>query len=407
MSQGAASEINGPPRLTIIQMGDYAEAFQRFDAGEEETYYAQKFTVDFLGELLSIGAAQAVTVVTASRDAPRRTMANGVETVGVELFRQGQRPRYREMIALLNQIASTHVIIALPQAQLLRWALGRKVQVLPLFADSFRSTRLRDRVRYFRLARLLNNQSVPFIANHNIAASLDLQRIGVKQHKIIPFDWPALVSPRDYAPKPAPKPGPLQIVYVGQITEIKGVGDAIEALARLNKDGPFANLSLIGKGETDRFQALAKAKGVASQVRFLGQLSHRKVLEAMREGDVVLVPSHHDYPEGLPMTLYEAMSVRTPLVTSDHPMFGLRIRDGENALVFPAGDPEALTAVIRRLVEEPELYGHISQQQGRAADGYLCPLKWQDLVSGFLDKAQWPRLCSYSLADYDYGVADK
>ena len=40
----------------------------------------------------------------------------------------------------------------------------------------------------------------------------------------------------------------------------------------------------------------------------------------MSAHDIVIVPSRHDYPEGLPMTIYEALAMRTPLVVSDHPM---------------------------------------------------------------------------------------
>ena len=40
-------------RLAFGQAGDYAEAFDRFAAGGRETYYAQRYTVDFVGRLAS------------------------------------------------------------------------------------------------------------------------------------------------------------------------------------------------------------------------------------------------------------------------------------------------------------------------------------------------------------------
>ena len=391
------------PSLTFVQMGDYAEAFQTFEAGGKESYFAQKFTVDFVGSLLEDGKVARVNVISALRDAPRQTMSNGVETAGVKLFQPGARPRYQDMISVLNEFETTHAIVALPQLPLLRWALGRGYQTLPLFADSFRSHRLRDRFRYWRLARLLNDDRIPFVANHNIAASRDLQRIGVRDDKVLPFDWPALVSPLDYEVKTAPKGGLLKLAYVGQLSGAKGVGDAIEALALLKQAGTDARLTLVGRGDADGFMALAQGGGVGQQVTFTGLLPHDQVLDVMRRSDMVLVPSHHDYPEGLPMTLYEAMCTRTPLIASDHPMFRLKIRDGENALVFPAAQPKALAATIERLAGDATLYEQISNRQKDVAEGYLCPLKWPDLLSGFLDPAAWPQLRSYSLAAHDYG----
>lgn len=123
----------------------------------------------------------------------------------------------------------------------------------------------------------------------------------------------------------------------------------------------------------------------------------------MREHDAVLVPSHWSYPEGLPMTLYEALCTRTPLITSDHPMFALKIRNLYNALVFPERNTDALAECVDKLMSSPELYAKLSLRAEDAAEGYLCPLKYHQLISAFLDPAERVKLRKYSLEAYAYG----
>ena len=120
----------------------------------------------------------------------------------------------------------------------------------------------------------------------------------------------------------------------------------------------------------------------------------------MRSHDAVVVPSRWAYPEGLPMTLYEALCTRTPLITSDHPMFALKIRDGYNALVFPQRDPEALAKRIAELMRSPELYSRLSINSMGAADAYLCPLKYDQLITRFLDLNSSEELGKFSLRSY-------
>jgi glycosyltransferase involved in cell wall biosynthesis len=272
-----------------------------------------------------------------------------------------------------------------------------------MFADSFCATGFRAAIESWLLALLLNGPSIEIVANHNLAASLDLKRIGVDPKKIVPYDWPAVIEPRAYAPKSAP-PGNrvFRLIYVGSVIEAKGVGDAIQAVSRLRKRGKGVELTIIGQGDTDRFKQLAKVEDVESSVFFLGRRSHPEVLAAMRDHDAVLVPSHWGYPEGLPMTLYEAMCTRTPLVTSDHPMFKLRIRDRQNALIFPARNPSAFAERIDELASTPELYAKLSAMAEKTADDYLCPMKFDRLILDFLSPTKRRKLRDYSLANYAY-----
>ncbi len=310
----------GPIRLTIVQRGDYAEAYERIHRGEGGTYYAQEYTVAHVGKIAAREDVEAVSVINFNADQERCTLANDVTSSGVELFREGHRDRNDELIEAVEETEPTHLIVAAPIVPLLRWGLRQELIMLAIFADSFQGEGFRARVRNQRLAFVLNDPRIELVANHNLASSFDLARIGVDRAKVVPFDWPAVISPRDWEAKNAPAPNaPLRLVYVGMLNEQKGVGDAIESLAHLRRRGREVRLTIIGTGDQPLFQEIAERHGVSEYVHFMGRVPHAEVLKTMRNHDVVLVPSRHAYPEGLPMTLYEALCTRTPLVASDHP----------------------------------------------------------------------------------------
>ena len=171
---------------------------------------------------------------------------------------------------------------------------------------------------------------------------------------------------------------------MGSVIETKGVGDAIQALSILRKRGGQFELTIIGRGELEGFESLAIEEQLETNVRFLGPKSHDEVLAAMRDHDAVLVPSHWAYPEGLPMTLYEALCTRTPLVTSNHPMFALKIHDRKNALVFPRKIQRHSLIVFMNSLQARNFTRRLSISAADAADDYLCTVKYDQMISDFL-----------------------
>jgi glycosyltransferase involved in cell wall biosynthesis len=388
-------------RVTFVQFGDYEEAYRRFEGGGAENYYAQKYSVDFVGSLPAAPDIESVTVICVSSQARSTVLSNGVHTVGLELYPQDRSPRVRELLDLVTAINPTHLLVMTPCIPLIAWGVRAGCAVLPMLADSFRVKSIKAAIDYRLLRILFNSGAIEFIANHNLAASLDLCRIGIAAAKVIPYDWPALISPHDFAAKDAaPSKAVFRLLYVGAVIESKGVGDAIDALGILRNRGLNIILTIIGRGDVEAFRSTVAARGLREFVEFLGNQSHSQVVNAMRSHDAVVVPSHWSYPEGLPMTLFEALCTRTPLLTSNHPMFALKIRDGYNALVFPERNPEAFASRIEELWKSPEMYSRLSANALAAADAYLCPLKFAELISAFLGLNESIDLRKFSLANF-------
>jgi glycosyltransferase involved in cell wall biosynthesis len=105
----------------------------------------------------------------------------------------------------------------------------------------------------------------------------------------------------------------------------------------------------------------------------------------MRDHDAVAVPSRSTYPEGLPLTIYEAFCSRTPLVVSNHPMFTSALGQQQGALMFKEQNPESLADALKALMTEPTLYHKLSIDSEAAWKSIQVPLKIDELVTRWLD----------------------
>jgi glycosyltransferase involved in cell wall biosynthesis len=368
------------PTLVIVQFGDYGAAEKRLALGGYEDFYAQRYTVDYVINL----ARSRFDVVTIflGKDAPLERLPSGVSSLGIELYPTDRRPQVHRLLDTLAAHHPTHIILALPLAPAIWWAVRRDVRILPLLADSFAATDLKSQVRNFLLAAALNHPSVPWVMNHGMNAAKDLVRIGVPKQKVLAFDWPAVVRAEDYAPKSAPhNPDSVRLFYAGQLLDLKGLRDCIAAVRLL---GPHHSLTIVGRGDHTPFEAFARDLGVDDRVRFMGTVPHPEVLRLMHEHDVVIVPSRHQYPEGLPMTIYEGLCSRTPVVVSDHPMFNKKIVHRESGMVFRAGDPAGLATAIKTLVTDRELYERLSLKAETVCHGFFSAPKWNEILDHWL-----------------------
>jgi glycosyltransferase involved in cell wall biosynthesis len=159
----------------------------------------------------------------------------------------------------------------------------------------------------------------------------------------------------------APRPdGPL-VTCVGRLTEAKGQADLIRAFAEL--DDTDARLRLVGEGDAEsELRALAGSIGVDDLIEWAGSSTSPE--REYRAADVVVVPSRWD---GLSLVLLEAMASGAAIVATTVP--GSAAARGAAVLV-PPGDPQALAAGIRSLLDDPggrEMLGRAARSRAVSA----------------------------------------
>lgn len=146
------------------------------------------------------------------------------------------------------------------------------------------------------------------------------------------------------------------LVFAGRMVPQKAIPVALEAVVR-NLD---VSLVLAGEGPyLERLQDLAGSMPLDGRARFLGPQPRQTVFELLRAADAALLSSSW---ENFPHMVVEALSVGTPVVATDVGGVTEILRDGENGLLVPMNDPEALAGAIRRYFDDDAL-----QERLRAA----------------------------------------
>ena len=154
------------------------------------------------------------------------------------------------------------------------------------------------------------------------------------------------VKPNFLLDDPGPGAGaPGGLLFVGRLTEEKGVRTLLEAAPRLTQRAP---LVILGDGPlADEVRATAAE---LPGVKYLGPRPRAEVLEWMGQADALLFPS--TWYEGLPMTIVEAFARGTPVVGSDLGAMRSLIADGETGARFVPGNPVALAEAVERIWPE-------------------------------------------------------
>ena len=135
----------------------------------------------------------------------------------------------------------------------------------------------------------------------------------------------------------------------GRLTAQKALGDALAALARV----PGVELLALGDGpERGALERRAAELGLADRVRFLGAGSREDVVALFAAVDGVLLTSAW---ENLPHTLLEALAAGAPVIATAVGGIPEVVRDGENGLLVPPHDVDALARAIERLARDEGL----------------------------------------------------
>ncbi|MDJ0868583.1 MAG: glycosyltransferase family 4 protein [Myxococcota bacterium] len=142
---------------------------------------------------------------------------------------------------------------------------------------------------------------------------------------------------------------PLRVLYVGWLLEAKGVGELLEASRRF----PDVRFTLVGPTHprfAERIRPLIEA--VRDHVEVLPVRPREEILELYRDADIFVLPT---YREGFPNVVLEAMAAGLPVIATPVGAIPDAIRHGEEGLLVPPRDREALAEALKRLIDDPEL----------------------------------------------------
>jgi phosphatidylinositol alpha-mannosyltransferase len=200
------------------------------------------------------------------------------------------------------------------------------------------------------------------------------------RYRVIPngVDVPAVV------PAKAPGEGrPLRLAFVGQAVERKGLPVLLRAFEALREHVPV-ELAIVGAGDDDVAPLMLDASGV----RALGKVSDERKHAELAAADLLVAPSLGG--ESFGMVLTEGFAAGTPVIASDIAGYRDVVRDGEDGVLVPRGDPTALAETLRDLALDPARRARMAGHAAASARRYAWPTVAAEVLGAYEDAIAMP-----------------
>jgi L-malate glycosyltransferase len=222
----------------------------------------------------------------------------------------------------------------------------------------YRSTHGLKRKALLTLEQTINRAATRIIVPSSFIVEILTRRQGVPPSKVdqIPYGFVAgkyanqSPTTRDEVRRELGLEGRFVVGNFARLYKDKGQRFLIQAMALLRSQVPEATLLIVGEGpERARLEGLVHELGLCDLVRLLGW--RRDAMALMSAVDVVVQPT---LEEAFSQVMAEALWMARPLIITDVSGAPDIIRHGENGLMVPREDANALAEAIGRLAHDHE-----------------------------------------------------
>jgi len=156
--------------------------------------------------------------------------------------------------------------------------------------------------------------------------------------------------------------GEKLLVHVSNFRPVKRVTDCVEIFARVRPE-VRSRLVMVGDGpDAAAAAALAEARGVASDVVFVGK--QPRIVDYLSIADVLLMPSES---ESFGLAALEAMSCSVPVVASRVGGLPEVVEEGVSGFLRPVGDVDGMAEAALRILSDDALAVRLGEAARRTA----------------------------------------
>lgn len=163
------------------------------------------------------------------------------------------------------------------------------------------------------------------------------------------------------------KVGVVKFLFVARLIKEKGISELFKAAELLREKYEDFEVQLLGwvdpnpGGISNEEINTMHDTGV---INYLGTTDD--VRPFIDSADVFVLPSY--YNEGLPRTIQEAMAMKKPIITTDHPGCRETVEEGRNGFLIPIKDSNALMEAMEFFIQNPskiKQMGNESQEMAK------------------------------------------
>ena len=161
-----------------------------------------------------------------------------------------------------------------------------------------------------------------------------------------------------------------RLLFVGRFDKVKGGDLVLRAFGQLATAFPRLRLTFIGpdtgieykdgkKCNFDEFVRKNLPEVVRSRIDFRGKLDHAELMTYRNRHFITIIAAQYDT---MGYMMLEAMSRGCPIVSTAVGGIPEYIRDGQNGLLVPSQDPNAMAGACRILLENKDLAAALGRQ---------------------------------------------
>ena len=151
-----------------------------------------------------------------------------------------------------------------------------------------------------------------------------------------------------------PSSDTLNLVYIGGITEVRGIYEMVAAMDKVQTGN--AQLQLAGTFSSPELQAKCERQESWGRVQFKGWMIRKDVVQLLSQAHAGLVVLHPTsaYLDSLPVKMFEYMAMRLPIIASDFPYWRKLLKGYDCAIFVNPTDPQAIADAIDWIAQNPQ-----------------------------------------------------
>jgi starch synthase len=185
------------------------------------------------------------------------------------------------------------------------------------------------------------------------------------------------VRPRKQVPNTAHDP--LKVLFVGALTQLKGMKYLLDAIDQL---GSQVELTLVGR----RMNPNPRVDAACNKWRWFKSLPHSEVLGVMEQSDVLVLPS---LAEGCALVVLEALACGLPVIVTPNTGSNEFVHEGCEGFIVPIRQADAIAERLNTLGRDRDLLAYMS----RNAHATAAEKSWMGYRENWADAVRAASCC--------------
>ena len=248
-----------------------------------------------------------------------------------------------------------HSHVALPDgyAGMLIAKKFKKPLVITIHGQDFQQTIYKNKNCKKNIEKVINYSKKTILVSEKLK-NIGINKLNINPEKLIVI--PNGINVEDLYDKKSPLSKKYAnkkiILSVSNLIKVKGIDLNLHAIAKLKERHPYIYYLIIGDGiERKTLEVLVQKLDLKNNVEFLGQLSHKKVMEYMSICDIFSLPS---WNEGFGIVYIEAMvHGKSAIACQGEGIDGI-IRDKKTGILVKPKNVNSLVGAVNFLLSNPE-----------------------------------------------------